>query len=102
VRNLRGGPLAVIVIVTAFDEYAIEAFDAGAIDYLLKPVSEARLRKAVERAQGLTNKPLQIANAVAMSTPVENSPFRRSKIPHPQRLRPVPEAGFSHAPFPSY
>ena len=65
VRQLGGGQLPVIVIVTAFDEHAIQAFEAGAIDYLLKPVSEARLRKAVERARDLHAKPLDNANAVA-------------------------------------
>ena len=53
VRNLKGGRLPVIVIVTAFDQHAIEAFEAGAMDYLLKPVNESRLRKAVERAARL-------------------------------------------------
>jgi DNA-binding LytR/AlgR family response regulator len=47
----------VIVIVTAFDHQAIEAFEAGAIDYLLKPVSETRLRRSVERARALLAKP---------------------------------------------
>src|ERR1700686_258885 len=45
VQNLGGGHLPVLVIVTAYDEHAIEAFEAGAVDYLLKPVGEARLRK---------------------------------------------------------
>src|SRR5664279_976960 len=57
VRNLNGPRLPVIVIVTAFDQHAIEAFEAGAIDYLLKPVGEGRLRRAVERAQNLLGKP---------------------------------------------
>jgi two-component system, LytTR family, response regulator len=65
VRQLGGGRLPVIVIVTAFDEHAIQAFEEGAIDYLLKPVSEARLRKAVERARNLHSSPLENANAVA-------------------------------------
>ena len=65
VQQLGGGHLPVVVIITAFDEHAIEAFEAGAIDYLLKPVSEARLRKAVERARSLSNRPLDNANAVA-------------------------------------
>ena len=65
VQRLRGDRLPVIVIVTAFDEHAIQAFEAGAIDYLLKPVSESRLQKAVKRAWELRNKPLEVANHVA-------------------------------------
>ena len=41
VRSLKGGSLPAIVIVTAWDQYAIQAFEAGAIDYLLKPVSRS-------------------------------------------------------------
>jgi len=51
VRRLSGARLPVIVIVTAFHQHAIEAFEAGAIDYLLKPVSGERLQMAVERAR---------------------------------------------------
>ncbi len=40
-----------IVFVTAFDEYAVEAFERGAIDYVLKPFNEARLAATVERLQ---------------------------------------------------
>jgi two-component system LytT family response regulator len=57
VRALGPGPVPVWVIVTAYDEHAIQAFESGAVDYLLKPVSEARLRKAVERAVTLRNRP---------------------------------------------
>jgi two-component system LytT family response regulator len=65
VRRLSGAPGPIIVIVTAFDQHAIQAFEAGAVDYLLKPVSEARLQKAVERAHSLRNRPIDIANEVA-------------------------------------
>ena len=51
IRKLLPGPsIPLIVIVTAFDQHAIEAFEAGAIDYLLKPVAQDRLAQAVERA----------------------------------------------------
>ena len=42
-------PTPHIVFCTAFDQYAIDAFELNAIDYLLKPVSRARLAKAFER-----------------------------------------------------
>src|SRR5437588_2620340 len=51
----------VIVVVTAFDQYAIAALEAGAIDYVLKPVGEARLVQAVERARRLRQNPPEIA-----------------------------------------
>jgi len=54
VRGL-GSHVPVIVIVTAHDAHAIQAFEAGAIDYLLKPVGQARLAKAVERARRASN-----------------------------------------------
>lgn len=54
VRSFRRGPhLPVVVVVTAFDQHAVEAFEAGAVDYLLKPVSEERLYRAIERARQL-------------------------------------------------
>ena len=65
VRSLTGPHLPVIVIVTAFDRFAIEAFEAGAIDYLLKPVGQPRLRKAVERARKLLARPAEIAETLA-------------------------------------
>ena len=40
-----------IIFVTAYDEYAIRAFEVNALDYLLKPFSRERLEKAVRRAQ---------------------------------------------------
>jgi DNA-binding LytR/AlgR family response regulator len=40
-----------VVFVTAYDEYAIRAFEVNALDYLLKPVSHERLEKAIHRAR---------------------------------------------------
>ncbi len=42
-------PFPQIVFVTAYDEYAIDAFERAAADYVLKPVNDARLAKTVER-----------------------------------------------------
>jgi len=50
----RGAHMPVIVIVTAYDKYALEAFEAGAIDYLLKPVGQVRLAEAIEKVRRIT------------------------------------------------
>ncbi|MFL6709337.1 MAG: LytR/AlgR family response regulator transcription factor [Massilia sp.] len=44
-------PAPLLVFVTAFDQYAVPAFDANAIDYLLKPYDQARLARALERVK---------------------------------------------------
>jgi len=74
VRNLGGKQAPVVVIVTAFDRHAIEAFEAGAVDYLLKPVNEARLRTAVERARIMQGDPLEVANQVAKIAAASDAP----------------------------
>lgn len=63
--QLRGGHLPVVIIVTAYDQHAIRAFQAGAVDYLLKPISQERLAQAVERAKRICQSPLQVAEKLA-------------------------------------
>jgi len=48
---LRGRSPPPVIFVTAYDEYAIRAFEVNALDYLLKPFSRRWLEKAVRRAQ---------------------------------------------------
>jgi DNA-binding LytR/AlgR family response regulator len=43
-----------VVFVTAFDEFAVDAFQRAAVDYLLKPVSDSRLTQTIERLQANT------------------------------------------------
>lgn len=82
VRKLQpaAGPatrLPLIVIVTAWDQYAIQAFEAGAIDYLLKPVSQERLVQAVDRALKLRPQPAEVARQLANVTEVAERAVRR-------------------------
>ncbi len=51
VRMLKKGDLPLIAFVTAYDEYAVRAFEVNAVDYLLKPVEKTRLRETLNRAQ---------------------------------------------------
>jgi two-component system, LytTR family, response regulator len=70
IRQLEGPNLPFIIIVTAFEQHAIDAFEAGAIDYLLKPISEQRLKRAIERAIALSGRPRAIAEHAAKLTRV--------------------------------
>jgi two-component system LytT family response regulator/two-component system response regulator LytT len=53
-----------IIFVTAYDQHAIEAFEVNAVDYLLKPVDQARLEVAVDRARRriVTDRPAEGVN----------------------------------------
>lgn len=57
-EQIAPGANTLIVFVTAFDDHAIEAFDKGAIDYVMKPIRLARMAKMIERLKhrmSLTN-----------------------------------------------
>ncbi len=49
-RALRGGGRPLLIFVTAYQEHAVDAFEVGAVDYLLKPVRQERLAMALRRA----------------------------------------------------
>jgi len=57
----------VIIFVTAFDEFALQAFEENAIDYLLKPVTEVRLRKAIDKLRALKSAPQESASPADLS-----------------------------------
>ncbi len=61
---LERAPLPQLVFVTAYDEYAVRAFDAQAADYVLKPVQAGRLRKTTARLQAA----LALRKRIAEST----------------------------------
>ncbi len=63
-RELDG--LCHVVFVTAYDEYAVAAFDEGAVDYVLKPVTPERIAKVVSRLkQRLSTPPQDLAGLLA-------------------------------------
>jgi two-component system LytT family response regulator len=84
-----GVPLPFVVFVTAYDEFAVQAFDVHAIDYLLKPVTEERFSRALDRARdaiasranGQLGKRLQalLADHAARTAPRETTQPRYSE-----------------------
>ena len=51
VRQIGPARMPMVIFVTAYDEYALKAFDLNAVDYLLKPFDEERLGRSIERAR---------------------------------------------------
>jgi DNA-binding LytR/AlgR family response regulator len=60
-------PLPLLVFITAYDEYAVQAFERAAVDYLLKPLQSVRLRQSLERIKPLAqqNNAQEATNNVA-------------------------------------
>ena len=50
-ERARAGPMPIVIFVTAYDRHAVQAFEARALDYLLKPVEQERLRESLHRAR---------------------------------------------------
>jgi DNA-binding LytR/AlgR family response regulator len=68
-----------IVFITAYDQYALAAFEAGAVDYLLKPVEEDRLAQTVERVQRkLAAPPADLSAVIAQLR--EATPSARQRL----------------------
>ncbi len=49
VKSLKKSQMPLVAFVTAFDEFAVQAFEANAVDYLLKPIEKSRLRETLNR-----------------------------------------------------
>ena len=70
IQNLQADIMPLVVFVTAYDQYALAAFDVSAVDYLLKPLSESQLDRAIHRCrdrlgvEGSTSNKSQIIDAM--------------------------------------
>jgi two-component system LytT family response regulator len=72
VRMLKRDAIPLIAFVTAYDDYAVKAFEVHAVDYLLKPVDKARLRETLNRAQELVEHAEMVAEqAVHIGAAIE-------------------------------
>ena len=72
-----------VIFTTAYDDYALAAFEASAVDYLLKPIRQERLAKALQAARRLNQVQIRQVNLdIRTSHPKENTPgvTRRSHI----------------------
>src|SRR5688572_16302320 len=72
------GSRAHVVFVTAFDQHAVEAFERGAVDYVLKPFNDERLAVTVERLKDRLERPPASVGASVRLIPVEEILFFQS------------------------
>ena len=78
----EASPRTRVVFVTAYNQYAVDAFEHGAIDYLLKPLAQERLKATIARLQSHTAP--SNANAQALQKLLEH--FKMEESPKPQPL----------------
>ena len=98
------GNKAHIVFITAYDQYAIEAFDQGAVDYVLKPADTERLSKTVERLKArlqstaepndISNMLAQLAKQLGIASKPNHLQWIQASIGQELRLIPVEDVLF--------
>jgi len=91
--SAEANPLPQIVFATAYDQYAVRAFDVNAVDYLLKPFDRTRVEQAVERVRGrLTGSAPNGVTGPLPESQIEsllrllNRPHGASRTPQPAKL----------------
>jgi two-component system LytT family response regulator len=84
-----------VIFVTAYDQYAMRAFDAHAVDYLLKPFDAARLARALERARDRIGARQIPREAIAAARPAGERP-QRIVVKDGVRIHVIPIAKLDH------
>ena len=69
-----------VIFATAFDEYAIRAFEKHAVDYLLKPFDKERFDKAIRKIKAQMAQPAAVQPATALLTAATENPLQSSRI----------------------
>jgi two-component system, LytTR family, response regulator len=83
-----------VVFATAYDQYAVAAFELGALDYLVKPFGRQRFRRMLERVRRrLSADPEGLSSSERARTALGPSPLRRLFARHGERIIPIPAAG---------
>lgn len=89
-----------VIFTTAYDQYAIKAFEVNSIDYLLKPVRKEKLQQALDKFQRLNARkqsllPEQQLQQITREITKASSYKRNFLIPHKDRLIPVEASAFA-------
>ncbi len=92
-RSLHGAHRPAIIFVTAYDRFGVQAFEANAVDYLLKPFDQTRFQTACQRARKWLTRTEHAPAAVTPPNPPTEidsgqvqSPFHSHSHSHPERI----------------
>jgi two-component system LytT family response regulator len=85
-----------VIFTTAFDQYAVKAFDAVAIDYLLKPFSQERFSKAIEKFLAQANEP-QLEEREGLNQLAEKSNRLVVRVKNEIKIIPIHEVTYFEA-----
>jgi two-component system, LytTR family, response regulator len=85
----QGRPLPCVIFTTAYDRYAIRAFEVNAVDYLLKPFSEERFAQSVDRARARL-RGVSVSNAEGLQAVLRDLGRRPDRLLVPEGARMVP------------
>ncbi len=86
-----------VIFLTAHPEHAIEAFDVGAVDYVMKPADEARIEKAIVRARSFLDGPGRAEGTD--ERPRDSVPLKRLAVPTKQGVILLSPEDITHAVF---
>jgi DNA-binding LytR/AlgR family response regulator len=85
-RHVKGDAMPIVVFVTAYDQYAVEAFEVAAVDYLLKPIRRERLAETLERVAAEPRGPRAAAQRSAAVESALDQPGLKDRMPLLKRL----------------
>ncbi|MGJ7043960.1 LytR/AlgR family response regulator transcription factor [Thermoanaerobacterium thermosulfurigenes] len=85
ISSLEKVPL--VIFVTAYDSYAVDAFEIGAVDYLLKPINPCRLSKTINKIAGMIDKPDQWKNYIDNEAKFFEKQFNKLPVEKFGRIR---------------
>jgi len=104
-RNMGAEAMPAVIFVTAYDQYAVKAFELAALDYLLKPFDDERFEKALERArntishepkEALSDQLQTLLSALDKSEPTPKHYIERIAVDIQGQLRIVPIDTIDH------
>ena len=85
-RHVKPDAMPIVVFVTAYDQYAVEAFEVAAVDYLLKPIRRERLAETLRRGGSERRGPRAVAQRAAAVENALDQPALRERMPILKRL----------------